>query len=324
VVKLARAEKIQKEVENYYKFISRKLTGSFAANLLQRAVLWDIGGASYSFVGSDGVRTFSQYYEENSIADIEESLQSFFIGVWKKNYDHAHEQCNVSLFNLYSNVWGEWYEKRVKAFSPADFTGLSGIMQKLNIPNPVEWLKKNIAESPSDISMVASTLLAVTHGDLHGDNLMVDNKKNVWVIDFERCCEGHALQDFIELEADIFNRLEAHNNSASAYLKMCIVVLKQKNIQALETLQAGTEDTHIEKALQTIFVIRSLACQLTGITDARQYLFGLLFNMFFRADIQREKGAQSSMLRSLLIASLICHRLDHWDDETWPPVEWNL
>ncbi len=81
------------------------------------------------------------------------------------------------------------------------------------------------------------TRVAITHGDLHGDNLLVDNQKNVWVIDFERCGEGHILQDFIELEADIFNRLEEHNDNFSAYLKMCFTILKKTNTSNLNPLK---------------------------------------------------------------------------------------
>ncbi len=48
VVKLARSEKINKEVANYNNHIHRRLTGYFAARLERSATHWDIGGATYS------------------------------------------------------------------------------------------------------------------------------------------------------------------------------------------------------------------------------------------------------------------------------------
>ncbi len=76
--------------------------------------------------------------------------------------------------------------------------------------NPLSGSKRNIVENEAgDLSIVDLTYEAVTHGDLHGDNLLIDSRKNAWVIDFERSGEGHVLQDFIELESDILNRLEA-------------------------------------------------------------------------------------------------------------------
>jgi len=322
VVKLARAEKIQKEVENYKKYIFRRLTDGFTARLERSAILWDIGGASYSYIGKFDVKTFSSYYEENSIANIEECLTSFFGGVWGKHYENAHDKLNVSLFSLYSGVWDSWYEKRVKGLSHADFTYSNADSLHPGLPHPIDWFEKKIAEPTNDLSIVQQTRIGITHGDLHGDNLLVDNKKNVWVIDFERCGEGHILQDFIELEADIFNRLEEHNDNFPAYIKMCITVLEQKNIQGFSALEITSEDARVEKALQTISILRALARKYTTITDARQYMLGLLFNMIFRAAIVRKISLEKSQ-RPLLLASLICHRLDHWND-SWNPDELNL
>jgi hypothetical protein len=321
VVKLARAEKVQKEVYCYNQYISRRLTGSFTARLERNALHWVIGGASYSYVGDFDVKTFSRYYKERPIEDIEESLKNFFGVVWGRHYMRGHEEHDVSLFSLYSKVWGEWYEKRVKLFSPTSPINWNIVYRELAVPEPVGWFRKRIAENPDDLSRVNNTRVAITHGDLHGDNLLIDSKKLAWVIDFERCGEGHILQDFIELEADIFNRLEADNNNLSAYFKMCLVVLKQKKIGALEKSEIASEDNSFKKALETISILRSLAHQSTEIGDAREYLLGLLFNTIFRATIVQERRPQKSQSRALLLASIMCHRLDHWD-EPWPPPEW--
>jgi thiamine kinase-like enzyme len=322
VVKLARAEKIKIEVANYHTHINRRLTGYFSARLERSSTLWDIGGAVYSYVGEFDVKTFSRYYEENSITEIEECLASFFGRVWGRHYEQKRKACNASLFDLYSKVWGDWYEKILKAFPSANPVEYDSIHKGLGLPDPVEWLKTKVAENPNDLSCVAETQLAITHGDLHGDNLLVDSKKIAWVIDFERCGEGHALQDFIELEADIINRLEARNENLSAYIEMCLTVFGEKTIQGLEESKTRSADARIEKALQTISILRSLALKCTKITDAREYLFGLLFNMIFRAAMLQKTNLQKSR-RTLLLAGLICHRLDHWD-ESWPTAELNL
>ncbi len=323
VVKLARTEKIQKEVDNYNNHIHRRLTGYFSARLERSATLWDIGGAAYSYVGEFDVKTFSRYYEEKTIPDIEECLTLFFGRIWGRHYEHAWEKDNVSLFKLYSQVWDNWYEKRKDDFFAGHFNGSDMFSKRLNIPEPVKWFREKIAESPNDLSLVEKTRIAITHGDLHGDNLLVDNKKNVWVIDFERCGEGHILQDFVELEADIFNRLEEHNDNFPAYFKMCFTVLKQEKIHEFDASETMSEDPRIEKALQTISALRALAAQHTKITDAREYLYGLLFNMMFRAAMIHKADPHRKDQRSLLLAGLICDRLDHWD-VPWPLAEMSL
>jgi len=320
LVKLARVKKIQDEVDRYKKYVFRRHTYGFTARLERSSTLWDIGGISYSYIGSFDVKTFSRFYEEKSITEIAECLKGFFEVTWWRHYEQAWEIQTISLFKLYSEVWGNWYGKVLTAFPNS--MEFDSIHNGRGLPDPVEWLKTKVAENPNDLSRVDQTRLAITHGDLHGDNLLVDSKKIAWVIDFERCGEGHALQDFIELEADIINRLEAHNENLSAYLEMCFIVFGQKNIQGLEDSETTSEDPRIEKALQTISILRSLALKCTKITDAREYLFGLLFNMLFRAAMLQRTNLLKSR-HTLLVASLICHRLDHWN-ESWPSTELRL
>jgi thiamine kinase-like enzyme/CheY-like chemotaxis protein len=323
VVKIARADKIKKEVDNYNAHIFRRLTGGFSARLERSSLLWDIGAASYSYVGKFDVITFSRFYEEKSTANIRECLNSFFGDLWGNHYDNAQNITDVSLFKLYSEVWGEWYEKWIKGFSSSGFKELKVLNERLHMPEPIQWFKEKIVESSNDQSLVNKTRVAITHGDLHGDNMLVDNKMNVWVIDFERCGKGHILQDFIELESDIINRLEAQNDNFPAYFKMCLSVLKHKNLQEFDPQDCLCNDPNVDKAIQIISVLRGLALKHTQITDMREYLYGLLFNMLFRAAMVQKKSPQKSE-RALLLASLICHRLDHWDDEIWPPAELNL
>jgi hypothetical protein len=321
VIKLARARKIEVEVDRYEKYIARKIGGNFIAKLERHAELWDIGGVLYSYIGDFDVVTFSRYYEDHPIDDIRDCLRLFFTVSWEKHYERAQSLNHVSLFELYSEVWGDWYAKSVKEFSTDGLWENEGMIKWLELPNPIEWFKHYIAENPEqDVSIVESTQKAVTHGDLHGDNLLIDSRKNAWVIDYERSGEGHVLQDFIELESDIINRLEAHPESISSYYQMCLVVARQTEIKPLEESEMNSQDPSVRKALQTISVLRSLAQQCTGIQDARQYLLGLLFNTIFRATINSDKH-HDRQRRSLRLAGIFCHRLEHWN-ESWPPEEW--
>ena len=151
---------------------------------------------------------------------------------------------------------------------------------------------------------------------------MVDDKKNVWVVDFERSGVGHALQDFIELEADVLNRLFGVPTSIDYYLRMCMTAFKQTEIKPFDEADVNSDDPDIDKALKTISILRRLAFQATGISNAREYVIGLFFNMLFRSALVHKIDPPKSE-RPLLLAGLICHRLDHWN-EPWPPVAWNI
>ena len=322
VVKLARAGKIEIEVDNYKKFIHRRLSGSFIARLERSAALWDIGGALYTYIGDFDVKTFSSYYEEHPIDDIRDCLNSFFTVSWGKHYEKAREETNTYLFEMYGTVWGDWYGKRVRNFKTRNSMKTSNLYEEIRLPDPIGWFKENIAEhKAADLSLVDNTRVAITHGDLHGDNLLIDSRKNAWVIDFERTREGHALQDFIELESDILNRHQARNEDLACYYQMCLIVASQKEIQGLHENEMESLNPGIRKALQTISLLRQLAFECTGIQDARQYLLGLLFNTIFRATINNQEKYRARQYRALMLAGIFCHRLDHWN-EPWPPEEW--
>ena len=324
VVKLARAEKIEVEVDRYEKHIARKIGGNFIAKLERHAILWDIGGALYSYIGDFDVKTFSRYYEEHPFEEIQVCLESFFTVCWWRHYERRQPIKDVSLFDLYNETWGKWYEKRVKKFSTQDFLANDGLHKRLCLADPIEWFNRKIAANPeTDISRVDRTEKAITHGDLHGDNLLVDSRQNAWVIDFERSGDGHALQDFVELEADILNRLEAHTEDTASYLQMCLTIAAPKEIRPFAEEEMKSQDPGFQKALQTISLLRVLALRCTGITDARQYLLGLLFNTIFRATINNAEKHRARQQRALTLAGIFCHRLDHWN-EPWPPEEWKL
>lgn len=324
VVKMARPAKIKKEFDRFEKYVHRKVGGNFMAKLERHAELWDIGGALYSYIGDFDVVTFSRYYEDHIIEDIRDSLSSFFTVSWGKHYERRQDVKNVSLFDLYNEVWGDWYGKNVKKFPSHSLWQDIKITKLPGLSDPIEWFIDRIAECPeSDICLIGNTQKAVTHGDLHGDNLLIDSRKNAWVIDFERTGEGHALQDFIELEADILNRLDAFSDNTLAFYRMCLVVAGRTKIRELDENEAKAPDPRIEKALKTISLLRGLAFECTGIQDARQYLLGLLFNAIFRATINNSERYRKHQQQALMLAAIFCHRLEHWN-EPWPPEEWKL
>ena len=323
LVKLARAEKIEKEVSAYKNFVWRRLIGLYNANMEDSAVLWDIGGAIYSYFGNLNVTPFYRYAKVENLDNIRTCLKNFFGSTWSRHYHSAKEKSNVSLFEIYRDVWGnKWYERASKFtdFDPAKIMGRE-LWKKARAPQPVDWLMRKVANNKlADASRIEKLSIAVTHGDLHGDNLLVDENHNAWVIDFERCGEGHILQDFIELEADIINRVKAEKDGNS-FFQLCIAVTTPKEIKSVFVNNPRSIDPEIRKSLDIIAIIRNLAHETSSRSSAREYLLGLLFNAIFRATITPEKPLTGNQKRALMLASIICHRLDHWD-EPWPPEEW--
>lgn len=321
IVKLARETKVTRELDNYDKYIDRKLKGNYVPILRGQSLLWDIGGLKLSYVG-DIDQNFSNFFKTQPFSKIKHSLNGFFTETWQPHYRQTVEVRNVSLFELYCQVWERDWVARIKNFSnchPEEVMDAE-IWAAAQSPHPIEWMKANIF-GERDVSIVEHTKTTVTHGDLHGDNILVDSGNNIWVVDFERTRDGHILQDFIELEADIINRLPCTEENFPAFLAICIAACEQHDIKGMELTESVEAQSEMKKAMLTISHLRSLARECTGIRDARQYLLGLLFNTLFRATISTTSQRKQSQQRALMLASILCHRLDHWE-EAWPPPQW--
>lgn len=324
IVKIARREKIEKEIERFNKHIKGRLVGKYNPVLESHVELWDIGGIKLSNVGTVE-ETFSNFVTIQPIEKIEQSLEHFFAQTWSDHYGRARNTSNTSLFTLYCDVWDkDWVQRASEFVLPVPSGEMSpDLYKRVGVHNPLDWLGSIVVNEgkETDPSLVEETRIAVTHGDLHADNLLIDDSQHGWVVDFERSGEGHALQDFIELESDIITRIACARENFPAFFHFCLTIVSTDKINDVPSGTPLLKDGETHKLLHTIAIIRRLAVQCTQINDSRQYLLGLYFNTIFRATITRRDHQQKSDLRTWMLASMLCRRLSHWNDP-WPPEEW--
>jgi CheY-like chemotaxis protein len=324
IVKLARRAKINKEIERFNKYIRGRLVGKYNPSLEKDVVLWDIGGIKLSTVGLV-VENFANYFSTQPVDKIKESLEHFFTKTWSDHYSRAVDRTNISLFTLYCDVWDRDWVKRADTYTTPILPNTIYPISWTEKPdlNPLEWLKM-IARNEGtekDPSMVARTRIAVTHGDLHADNLLIDDSQHIWAMEFERSGEGHALQDFIELEADLIFRFACTGDAFTSFYHFCIVIASGEMIDDILPEDASLVNEGTQKLLSVITFIRKLVVQCTKITDMRQYLLGLYFNTIFRTTLFSRERYHQSELRAWMLASILSYRLAH-QGEAWPPDEW--
>jgi DNA-binding NarL/FixJ family response regulator len=331
VVKLERISRIEREVQCYQEFIDNRLVGNFYARLRRHHLLWDIGGAVYDLVGTSLQRidTFSLFYQNPATTEehIQASMRHLFDEVWSRLYFTTNEPQGGSLCDAYTEVWGPSWQHRVRDF-PNQQEALviaSGDMS-LEVYNPVVWVRQRTNmddDSPDrashDFSKVANARTAITHGDVSGDNLFVDQER-IWVIDYERSGRGPILQDFVQLETDILLRLaQIAPDDMPSLLELFIAVLRPRRLSDLPTTQSSHAE--VRKAVAVIHTLRELALKLTKVADIQQYFWGVLLNVVFRASFARPDN-DIQQQRALLLGGLLCHRLEHLSDPNWPPEAW--
>ncbi len=326
IVKLARAHKIKIEADKFENLIDGHIVAHRHPRLERSEVLWDIGGALYSSLGLKDFRTFPSFYIESGIDKVTRSLEQFFAETWSSLYKETRKDVNTSLIDLYFKIWGnEWYSKRVAEFGEIgkDDPWIGTHLNEFGGIDPLSWLQHKIdSDNETILTSKQDIRVCVTHGDLHSGNLLVDQDDVSWVIDFERSGEGHILQDFVELETDLVIRLASHVQDVAEFYKLCLVIVRPYEIRKFRPSEiSSSQNPEYLKMLHTISQLRFLAKKSTGVTDARQYLIGMLFNAIFRATLTSRDFRNTAQARALMLASIICHRLDHWE-MPWPPDKW--
>ena len=306
VVKLAPRDRTAKEVASYNEFIKDRLLGRFYAELQDHKIFWELGGICYSFMGSSqkAIDTFASFYQpQKSSAEIVKPLKHFFEQVWSKHYSNSQQPLNGSLYSGYDTFLKLSQRLDESQFQEEmlEFAGLPG----LHI-NPIRWLRDHREES-----LILAAKQAITHGDLHGDNLFIE-QEHAWAIDFERSRQGPILRDFVELEQDIVLRLIRlpAKNLRPLYDLATILCIPSDPKESF-TFSRAQPEKEIYKSLEVIKELRSMAHKLTGYLDMREYYWGLLFVTVFT--VLLAKKYSKKWWRGLLFGSVLCTRLSNWN-----------
>lgn len=306
ILKMGNAQRIAHEDECYRRYVKDYTPNLHATQLERSTGFWDLGGAVYSFIGSSeqALPTFAIHYAgEEDIDKIVQPLRHFFCVVWRNHYEQAAPATYTTLYDAYQNAFN--IEGRIRLIEERLFPTLQQLL-RFDWQDPTVW----VTEFGRD-STVRNSRQAITHGDLHGDNLFVEQGR-AWIIDFERTGPGHALRDFAELEVDIFTRLAQGKQLDWPALLALAQTIVQPTTPATPVVlsPAVANNGAAAKAVAVINEIRALAQELVRHSDQREYLWGMLFDALFIASIHSADEEQK--LRAMLLSTVICERLRTW------------
>ena len=330
LVKIAHQTSIDREAKKYDKYVKDQLGGNFHPHLKESKMAWKLGGLSMSYQGnSDQLVTFSAYYQEKTEARIKEVLRKIFAEIWRGHYEQRQTDRDGAaqrITEAYITVWDEekkeprLFETRLQNhlehnnFSPAKII-LNGWQF---LPNPLAWLKERHATSP------ICTRYAITHGDLHGENIIIGGDDHPRLVDFERTGWGPLLQDFVELEGDILIRLLDYGKKCdielTTYLHWLIQLYSPQKLGPLNGLRERSTDL-LNKAQTTVGFLRSTAKRYHD--DPKQYYWGVLLNAIYRMIFILERPDEvrpnfdQQYERAYLLAAILCHRLERWERSDW-------
>lgn len=319
LVKIGQVAVIAREADNFEHYVRNRFANPSQPYLYARAQLWNIGALAYTVVGGlvSRAQSFAQYYQASSRArDVVQPLLSLFGDSIPDMWWHAPNVQNLgsTLFEAYDKLWLGALSNRFDTWQhdpPQHYlAGLSFLL-----PNPTYWLAKHWHRSGE----IVGARQAVTHGDLHGDNVLVDQQQHAWMIDFERTGPGPILRDFVELIQDVLTRLAQLDDVVLRYELAVALCAPSRPDAYIELTEAIRRDHEAYKAFQVVQNLEKLAHERTKYVDRREYLWGLLLNSVYGVRMLEHNPRRDHLL---LLASVICGRLQQWNDPTWPPRSW--
>jgi ActR/RegA family two-component response regulator len=314
VAKIGREDKVRTEAERYEKYVRRYLPPNTIAQIKDVAFTRHVGALLYTFTENDMVplREFDEFYYEGDAQTISNSLRNLFETTCQWWYD-ARERKIQDLQELYYKAFHLEQNKliqRIQVVLPR-FDPEAETFRFDHVPieaiNPIAWLKKHRQE------YIMPTYTCITHGDLTGRNIMVDQTGKCWLIDFYRTYESHILRDFVILETDVKYRL-MKTPLLEQFLRM-----EEALLSTDETGEEATVNLNISrdmrKAAAVINMLRSMAYEFVSggfrakyQESRREYLLSLLMttlNVVRLRHIEEERKFQA-----MLSAALICSELD--------------
>lgn len=347
LVKLAPAGEVQDELKNFNE-IKGNIGGLYFAQPGSNPVeLWDVGGMIYHFLGGindDQAIAFSDFYRTHNRTpdEIVKALESFR-RFWNLRAHKLPEPQarRTTVFAAYTKVWSaKWCGRLLEYQSHPLLETKRYLFPSISPLNPITWLINKIklrSDGSHEAGGLPDTQMAMTHGDLHGGNLFVDARGEIWVIDYERTGFGPILQDWAELETDILTNLaKVDAGDWLDYRRLLVHVLEPTRIP----LAANDKDFgSFDKEWRVISKLRALAAEDAGATEGLPYVWGLLLNALFRLALllkeyeelrawlsgqekdlaEAQKQVEHAIERSLMLSGMICHRLDVWNR---PDFDW--
>lgn len=312
VAKVGRKDKVETEQRRYEANVKHFLT----ANAVTQADVHysrHLGTLLYTFAEKEGValKEFDDFYQRSDASHIISSLRELFeqtYRYWFANPEHVLED----LRKLYYEAFQLDRKKligRIQIVLPeldpdAEFVQLTPGKEK--VLNPIAWLDNHREEC---VMQVHKT---ITHGDLTGRNIMVDESGKCWLIDFYRTFKSHILRDFVILETDIKYRLMSLLSLTDfLHLEEALLEADRQN-QPPVLPPSFSKDAR--KAAEVIFALRQLAHKYasnynTKENDARkEYLLSQLMGTL--NVVRLRHISENRKLQAMHSAVMLCEELD--------------
>jgi len=312
VMKLGEWPVIDAEIRGYTDHVKRYIQNN-ATQIIETERIGEFGGILYNFVGIRGpeskIFSLEDFYLSHTTDEVLPVFDSLFRVVLQGWYGEPKKK-EIALYQEYNRFWK--YDG-IRAYAASRF-GATPEQEEVDLPfglgrstNPL-WFVETVM--PKRASSPFTVYESSVHGDLNLKNVLMDETKNLWLIDFAETRYSHILRDIVKLEAVIKGEMVKVNSqkTLAELVKLDVPFLSARALSDIPDLPDAIEDPALEKAFRCVRKLRQYADIITpGDDDISQYYLALLpytLNLLSYTSVnefEKEYG--------WITASLICRRL---------------
>ncbi len=256
--------------------------GNNAPRIVDFADYKEYGAIKYRYASMGGNKTkpFQKIYMGGTpLGEISRILDNVFVSQLGRLYAASRmESCNLLEHYGFSQKLRGNVDALVAAVHGANGDTASLEFFGRTIPNPaqfydetLEGLKRNTQET---------RYFSEVHGDLNGANILIDDNRNTWIIDFFHTHYGHVIKDLIKLENDLQYIFTPIENEGQLKLAMEFTdsLLAVKDLATLPAFSSEImKHPHLGRAAKTVRMLRrQYPLLLAGDTDPTQAMIGQL------------------------------------------------
>jgi DNA-binding response OmpR family regulator len=284
VVKFGDHRHIDQESKNYKKYVQPFIGGNRSTNIIELRRSLHLGGIVYSLLGSVGnqVESFTAFYAHAGVAEIKTVLQRLFQETCMQWYANRGVLQLLDLTDEYVRRLGLTTERVERAVTE----GLKGVQGKRHLYFEALAERSAFTNPVADVQgqeFLASTYSCSTHGDLNGDNILIDKERHVWLIDFGLTGPGHILRDFAEIDTVIRYQLLKEGEATleeRLALEEALTLPERFSEVGKLSRRLQTENATLAKAYETVVFLRQLAHQVVESNpadDVKEYNVALYY-----------------------------------------------
>ena len=348
MVKLGPLDTIMEEFTNYSKWVRDYLQGETTQVLEEPVQTSNLAAIKYSFVGgSNPENSFKEFFLKSSAGEVESLIGHLFGNTCQKwcggarrptpeesltldQFFRSRESLNLAdskhvdeLEKTIAELLSfRSYASKIKLVSPGVIdVRLGSISERL--PNPMVYAFRerwNNGNQPEIFPLPA--LLAITHGDLNGENILVNDQGRGFLIDFYKTGLSPTCRDFVELESIIKFELLDIPDVAQRYRLECALLAPVNLSESIRIPDEFAQNHQVVKAIRSIQQLRTLAIDAGNSDDPTEYYIGLMFNALreilgFSSGHDEPSCCKPRQFHAFLSAAKICQKLiqDQTKDE---------